>query len=128
MPRPSIVPEVGYPDEMQAREKILDACRELGSKNRFCDRVGISRRYLNLIMEWLRPPTHYKIMDYFGWRAIYATLEDLNDGRFERRRNIERPLGRPRSERHPKTQQEQREYWRVKQRESRMRRRLKDFL
>lgn len=73
----SVKQEVGYPDEMQAREMIIAACKELGTRAAFCEKVGLSKRYVNLIMEWLRPPTHWKLMAYFGWAEVYAVPEDL---------------------------------------------------
>lgn len=69
--------EAGWPDEMQARFMILDAVQAYGSQAAFCDQIGISRRYLGLILEWKRPPTHRALLKFFGWQAVYMTLEDL---------------------------------------------------
>jgi hypothetical protein len=111
--------EIGWPDEMQARLMMIEEVHRLGSKKAFCNAVGISYRYYYLIMEWIRSPVHPKIMNYFGWDAVYMTAEDLAELKPSNKRG--RPLGSRTTE--PKTIVGQREYWRQKQAESRLRRR-----
>lgn len=119
----SVVQAVGYPDQMQAREAMIDEFHKLGSKAAFCEKIGLSRRYVNLIMEWKRAPTHWKILQYFGWTAVYAVAEDLIEPSLKQKpgrkplsvsEGIERRLAIDPEKR--------RAYWRQKQREFRERR------
>lgn len=120
---------VGYPDEMQARQLMIEEMYRLGTWKEFAAKVGLSRRYLNLIMEWQRPPTHWKLLQYFNWNEVFACAEDL----IELEPPPSRRRGRPplsileKIDRQLAKEinfQEQRAYWRQKQRESRERRKL----
>lgn len=122
----SVVKAVGYPDQMQAREAMILEFHRLGSKARFCETVGLSQRYVNLIMEWKRAPTHWKLLQYFGWDAVYAVPEDLmkDDPLLPPKRgrpplSFEEKLKRLENQ----SDEQRRAYWRQKQKESRERRR-----
>lgn len=114
MSRNFVQRKIGWPDEMQARLMIIDACKRVGGRAAFCRQIGLSRRYFNLIMEWKRSPAHPKILSHFEWGAVYMTPEDLLE--------LTPRRGRPRSQ-VPEHTEGQRAYWRQKQAESRLRRR-----
>jgi hypothetical protein len=70
--RSRVVNQDGYPNEMEARFKIIDECERLGSKRKLCELIGLSDSYLSLVLSWKRRSVHPKIMRYFGWTAIYV--------------------------------------------------------
>lgn len=82
---------VGWPDEMQARAMLLAEFRKLeGGRAEFCRRTRLSRRYLNLIMEWKRTAAHDRVRGYFGWKAVYVPIEDLDEAKERHQRRVGR--------------------------------------
>lgn len=65
----------GFPNELQARQIISDEAVRKG-KRVLAEALGISTRYLRLILYSERPPTHRAILRYFGWPKVYEVAPE----------------------------------------------------
>lgn len=65
----------GYPNELQARQIISDEAERKG-KGVLAEALGISTRYLRLMLYNERPPTHRAVLRYFGWSKIYEVAPE----------------------------------------------------
>jgi hypothetical protein len=68
----------GFPNVLQARQMIEDEAYRRGKSN-FAEELGISRRYLDLVLCHERNPVHASFSAYFGWQRVYqvAPEDDL---------------------------------------------------
>lgn len=73
--RNSLARGKGWPNELQARQKVSDEAQRVG-KAKLAEALGISQRYLRMILYNERPPTHQAILAYFGWPRIYEVLPE----------------------------------------------------
>lgn len=73
--RNSLAKGKGWPNELQARQAISDEAQRRG-KSVLAEALGISARYLRLVLYNERPPTHQAFLAYFGWKRIYEVAPE----------------------------------------------------
>lgn len=65
----------GFPNVLQARQMIEDEAYGRG-KSKFAEELGISRRYLDLVLCHERNPVHPSLMAHFGWQQVYEVMPE----------------------------------------------------
>ena len=73
--RNSLAKGKGWPNELQALRVIQEKAQKIG-RSKLASELGISQRYLRLVLYNERPPTHQAILAYFGWPRVYEVAPE----------------------------------------------------
>lgn len=65
----------GWPNALQARQVIEDESIRIG-KEKLGNLLEISDRYLRLVLNGERNPTHSAFLKYFGWPKVYEVAPE----------------------------------------------------